>query len=532
MVPTKVMRTGALLFLLLIAPAHAQTVAATGGFDPHLVTNVYATALAFMAPRTLEPVAVSQLTIWGLHGLTALDPDLSAGLHDGQLRLTSRDRLLGTRPPPADNDINGWATAAAELAAAAVVASYPVRRAGTQGVVQSFFDELFNHLDPYSRYVPPIEAGEDRARRSGSAGAGVTLIAEGGAILVQRIVSDGPAAAAGIHARDAIVAVNGQSTRGVDVDTVAGWIAGPEDTRVAVTVRSREGRVRTVDVMRSMVPPDTVFAERLRDALLIRVTEFDRATATQMMRLLSGGLGGGLGGSGAIARPVGGIILDLRGNPGGLVREAVGVADELLQAGIIASAVGRDPDATRVWRSVDGELADDLPVVVMVDGRTASAAEILTAALADRGRAVVVGSATLGKGLVQTIAPLPDGGELFVTWSRVLAPRGWPLQGLGVLPQVCTSLGQNVVQSELDSLDQGTQPMAEAIARHRAARAPLPPAQAVAIRAACPAAVGSDADVAAARYLIQHPAAYATALLPPMRDYGGRENGGTSLGVR
>jgi carboxyl-terminal processing protease len=215
---------------------------------------------------------------------------------------------------------------------------------------------------------------------------------------------------------------------------------------------------------------------------------------------------------------VDGIILDLRGNPGGLVREALDVTDQLLPAGVIARAVGRDPDATRVWRSDAGQLADDLPIVVMVDGRTASAAEILSAALADRGRAVVVGSATLGKGLVQTIAPLPDGGELFVTWARVLAPLGWPLQGLGVLPQVCTSLGQNVWQSELDSLDQGSQPMAEAIARHRAARPSLPPAEAVAIRAACPAAEGSDADLIADRFLIQHPVAYVTALLPPIRD--------------
>ena len=91
-----------------------------------------------------------------------------------------------------------------------------------------------------------------------------------------------------------------------------------------------------------------------------------------------------------------------------------------------------------------------VPVVVAIDGRTASAAEILVAALTDRGRAVAVGSTTLGKGLVQTIAPLPDGGELFVTWSRVLAPRGWPIQGLGVLPQVCTSLGEAAVQRQLD----------------------------------------------------------------------------------
>jgi len=514
-------RLGTFLLLLLAAPAYGEQ-GAQAVFNAPLATSVYSTALAFMAPRTLDPVAVSQLTIWGLHGLTALDPDLAVELRDGVLRLSLPNHPLASTAAPKTEDPAAWAAAATLLSTAAWDASARLRRAGTIGVVTNFFDEIFNHLDPYSRYVPPNEAGEDRARRSGSAGAGITLVISGpaarnsggSAILVQRVVSDGPAAAAGIRAGDAVLAVNGQPTRGVDLATVAGWIAGPEDTRVAVTVRGREGRVRTLDVMRSTVPPDTVFAERLRDALLIRITEFDRETAARLQRTLSGALGG----AGATVHPVSGIILDLRGNPGGLVREAVGVADELLPAGAVASAVGRDLGATRIWRSDDAQLADDLPVVVMVDGRTASAAEILTAALADRGRAVVVGSATLGKGLVQTIAPLPDGGELFVTWSRVLAPRGWPLQGLGVLPQVCTSLGQNVLQSQLDSLDQGIQPMAEAIARHRAARPPLPPAQAVAMRAACPAAEGSDADVMAARFLIQHPVAYATALLPPLRD--------------
>ena len=109
---TQVIRVGAMLVLLLIAPAHAQTVAVPPGFDPHLITDVYATALAFMAPRTLEPVAVSQLTIWGLRGLAALDPDLTAGLRDGKLRVASRDRELAALAPPAEGDVNGWAAAA------------------------------------------------------------------------------------------------------------------------------------------------------------------------------------------------------------------------------------------------------------------------------------------------------------------------------------------------------------------------------------------------------------------------------------
>ena len=131
---------------------------------------------------------------------------------------------------------------------------------------------------------------------------------------------------------------------------------------------------------------------------------------------------------------------------------------------------------------------------------------------------MVVGSATLGKGLVQTVAPMPDGGELFVTWSRVLTPGGWPLQGLGVLPQVCTSLGEDQAMQSLQELDDGVTPMGRALAQHDAARAPVPAAQVVALRSACPAAEGRDLDLRVARWLIEHPVGYAAALLPPIRE--------------
>ena len=115
-------------------------------------------------------------------------------------------------------------------------------------------------------------------------------------------------------------------------------------------------------------------------------------------------------------------------------------------------------------------------------------------------------------------------GELFVTWSRVLAPRGWPIQGLGVLPQVCTSLGQGTLSWQLAALAQGQQPMAQALETHRAARAPLQPAQILAIRNNCPAAEGREADLTRHAQLIHDPAAYAAALLPPLQVH--RRGGG------
>ena len=504
------MRRYSLLLLLLFGiPAHGQPVAtAASSWDSKLAAQVYLTALTFIAPRTLEPVALAQLTIWGLRGLTALDPALSVESRDGQLILSSAGRVLARLPVPtaAEDRPAAWVDATIALSNAAWNASVAVRRAGTTGILRAYFDELFNHLDPYSRYVPPYDAGDDRARRTGLAGAGITLFRQGNAMLVKSVISDGPAGLAGLRTGDRILEVDDQKVASETVATVSEWIAGPEDTIVEVVYRSRDGRTHNIELMRAMVPPETVFSERLGEVLILRITSFSRRTDARLAAELQRGM--------SVPHPPVGLIIDLRGNRGGLLREAVAVADELLPAGLVATTAGRDPESSRVWRSNDGQMITNIPVVIVVDGRSASAAEILAAALADRGRAVVLGSITLGKGLVQAITPLPDGGELFLTWSRVLAPLGWPIQGLGVLPQVCTSLGQEVLNRQLANLTEGSQPMESAIARHRATRAPVPTAQVLAIRDGCPAAEGRDSDLQVARYLITHPAAYTAALLP------------------
>ena len=499
-------RLACLLFLLVILPAHAET-PPLALFDGRLAADVYDTALAFMAPRTLEPVPVPQLALWGLRGLTALDPELSVGISNGLLVLALRDRIIATLPLPTSDAAPVWSEVAAELAARARTASSPVRAAGTEGVVQSFFDELFNHLDPYSRYVGPGEAEDDRDKRGDRAGAGLVVAKQGDVVVVTDAVADGAGARAGIRPGDRIIAVDGQPSRGKDAATVLDWMAGLEGTPVTIVWRGRDGRVRRADLERSATPPETVFAERAGELLLLRVTGFSRRTGGRLLAEIERNL--------ESRKPVQGLVLDLRGNRGGLLRQAVATADVLLPPGIVATTAGRDPEAAHVWRSTGDERTGALPVVVVVDGRTASAAEILAAALADRGRAVVVGSSTLGKGLVQTIAPLPDGGELFVTWSRVLAPLGWPIQGLGVLPQVCTSLGEQELARELRSLDAGEAPMAKALDRHNQARAPIPLAEILAIRSACPASEGRDSDLGSARFLLGNPGAYATALLPP-----------------
>jgi len=506
------------LFFLITGSAMAEPMGGEG--LPHfLLADVFGTALAFMAPRTLEATPVSDLTVWGLHGITAIDPSLTtaqvqtgnqpqpAGAEPNSISLTGPQGTILILPAPAPDDAAGWGATAAVLAEAAASVSPAVQQAGTTGVIQSFFEELFNHLDPYSRYVTPAGATTDRARRRGVGGVGLTMAETNYALTVADIAPGSPADLAGVQIGDLVESVDGHSTRGRSADEVNQWLAGDVGSSAEIVLRHPRGQFDTIDLDRVLVPPDTVNLERDGDLAVISITGIAEDTGARLQAAVDA----------AAAIPgVQGLVLDLRDNRGGLLRQAVQVADVFLNSGTIVSTRGRAPDANHDFIAVPGDRSNSLRAVVLVDGRTASAAEILAAALADNRRAVVVGSATLGKGLVQTILPLPDGGELFVTWSRVIAPRGWPLQGLGVLPQVCTSNGDQALDQQLSALSDGIQPMADALARSRAARAPLPSVQLLELRAPCPAAEASDADLSAAHWLIDHATAYQTALLPPV----------------
>ncbi len=490
--------------MLLATGAHALATP-NAGFDTPLAARVFAAALAFAAPRTLDPATAQQLSLWGLHGITALDPALNADLHGQHLQLSADTRVLFDRLAPGPEDAANWGSAAADLEAVAYAQSAALRAAGTQGLIQGFFDEMFNHLDPYSRYEPPEPAEAERTKLSVDAGAGLGIVVRDHAVVVGDLVPDGPGQQAGVRVGDRIMAINGRRVTGRGLDHARQRLTGPEGTEVSLRLRGLDGLVRNVTLALADIPPETVFSERDGTLLVIRITSFTSNTAERLSEAIEAGL--------AASPPPSAIVVDLRGNRGGLLRQAVTSVALLADHGIIASTAGRAPEATHDWRIDGGDLTHGLPVVVLVDGRSASAAEIMAAALADLGRGVVVGSATLGKGLVQTLTRLPDGGELYVTWSRVLAPRGWPIQSLGVIPQVCTSGGALPATKAMHDLLDSKQDMQGALTASRAARAPLPVARALDIRSACPAAEGADFDLQAAHFLADHAVAYRTALL-------------------
>ena len=497
----------------LTGPVHAQGVgrepAVEAMFDAELLGKVQAEAIAFMLPRALEAVSAEQLAMWGLSGLTTLDPALTTTVGDGRVRLLARGRVLleaaAPMKSPAGNSPAAWGAVVTRLAVAGYAASPALRQAGQAGVTKALFDGTLAHLDPYSRYIPPMEALSDRDRRVGHAAIGVTLAPRGRSAVVRDVIIGSPGALAGIVPGDVIEWVDGRTALGRDPATIEAMLSGPEGTELRMGWLGRDGRSHGATLTRIMTPPETVFPRRTGDIVVLQITGFSQTTAQHVAQVVRENV--------RAARPAAGIILDLRGNRGGLLRTAVATADAFLEAGIVVRSAGRAPEANRVWLSANGEEARGLRLVVLVDGGTASAAEVLAAALADRGRAVVIGSSTFGKGVVQTIEALPDGGELFLTWSRLLAPLGWPIQSLGVLPQVCTSLGEESVRRQFAALAAGQNEMRTALQAHRAARAPVTPDQIVAIRERCPAADSRSTDLTVAQALIASPASHAAALL-------------------
>jgi carboxyl-terminal processing protease len=506
-----------ILVLCIILPAgfwpRAAAAQAATAFDTASAASVWGAALSYIAPRALQKLSVPQMTIWGLNGLTALDPDLTVALQDNQIRLYGPDQLLIAVPAPSAQNAAGWGEAAAAVASAAYAASPALRQAGTQGVIESFFDELFNHFDPYSRYEPPIQAAQDQLMITGIAGAGFSVRRQGDKVVIDSVAADGPAAEAGLQPGTQVLAIDGRAASPYQIENLNDNLNGILGSAVVIRIVAPDdptGLPTDIPLTRAFVPPQTVFPENFspqQKFLALKISLFNKGTSDQFSAALVAGLGA--------APPPDGLVIDLRGNRGGVLRQAVLVADSLLPAGMIAQAAGRDPDAAQKFLAEGSDLTGGLPMVVLVDGQTASAAEILAAALADDRRAVVVGSSTLGKGLVQTVTALPDGGELFITWSRVLAPRGWPLQTLGVVPQICTSLGELALDSQLAALAQGRNLLKPVLAAARAARASMNIGDILSIRDKCPAAIGGDLDITAANALLASPAAYRAALLAP-----------------
>jgi len=283
-------------------------------------------------------------------------------------------------------------------------------------------------LDPYSSYLDAEEYADLRVSTAGTyAGIGIEVSTADRALRVVRPFRDSPAAAAGIRSGDMIAAIDGMPVD--DLDAAMTRMRGPSGSKVVLAVM-RPGSALPLEftVERAQVDVHSVALVRLDgDFVYARITTFSDTTASDFAAGLA-----------RLRRDMGskprGLVIDLRNNPGGVLESAVEVADQLLEEGVIVTANGRTPAARFSMNATPGELLTGVPVVLLVNGTTASAAEILAGALQDHHRAVLLGQRTYGKGSVQTVMPLSSGRAIKLTTSRYFTPSGRSIQGRGIDP--------------------------------------------------------------------------------------------------
>ena len=311
-----------------------------------------------------------------------------------------------------------------------LVQDHYVEEVDTKTLVEGAINGMLSALDPHSSYLPPDDFKELQTETSGSfSGIGIEVTIRDDMLTVVSPIEGTPAARAGIQAGDAIVAIDGESTSDMTLMEAVKRLRGPKGTTVTVTIYRQgwqEGKKITVE--RDVIPLVSVKSSIIEPGYaLVRITNFQAHTADDLLQALT---------ELTAENDIEGVILDLRNNPGGLFEQAIEVADIFLKEGIIVSTRGRTEAETTVYRAHASDTTYTMPMVVLVNAGSASAAEIVAGALKDHRRALILGTQTFGKGSGQTIIPMPGGAGLRLTTARYYTPNGTSIQATGITPDI------------------------------------------------------------------------------------------------
>ena len=300
-------------------------------------------------------------------------------------------------------------------------------------LIEAAIDGMLTSLDPHSSYLSPEDAADMRETTRGEfGGLGIEVTQEEGFVKVVSPIDGTPAAEAGIEAGDFITGVDGENLFGLTLDEAVELMRGPVGSEIIITV-AREGVDQPFDVsiIRDTIKLTAVRSRVEGETVVLRVVTFSDQTYPSLEEQLAEQVAeaGGI-------ENVNGFVIDLRNNPGGLLNQAIAVSDAFLDAGEITSTRGRNPNDGQRWNAREGDLAEGLPIVVLINGGSASASEIVAGALQDHRRAIVIGTNSFGKGSVQTVMPLRGDSAMRLTTARYYTPSGRSIQALGISPDI------------------------------------------------------------------------------------------------
>ena len=315
-----------------------------------------------------------------------------------------------------------------------LVEKYNVDPVTIEELMDKALSGMLTNLDAHSSFLNAKHFESMKIQTDGEfGGLGITVGIKDGALTVIAPIEGTPADKAGLKSSDIILKINDQSTLSMTIDEAVSIMRGKKGTPINLTiVRKSEPKPLSIDIIRDTIKIQSVYAKNIGDNILyLRVTSFDKKVVEGVEKELSKAVNKGKG-----------VVLDLRNNPGGLLDQAVGLVDLFVSEGVIVSQKGRDKSEDKVYNASTGGTFSDLSLVVLVNEGSASASEIVSGALQDHKRAVIVGQNTFGKGSVQVILPITETEAVKLTIARYYLPSGRTIQAIGVKPDVEVQLGE------------------------------------------------------------------------------------------
>jgi carboxyl-terminal processing protease len=318
-----------------------------------------------------------------------------------------------------------------------------------QKLIESAINGMLTSLDPHSSYLSPKDFQDMQVQTKGEfGGLGIEVTMEEGLIRVVSPIDDTPAARAGVLPGDIITHLDGEPVLGLTLAEAVDKMRGPANTEIKLTIRRANKEPFDLIVKRDVIRVDSVRSRALDDVAYVRITSFTEQTDQGLKKAfdkLKSEMGSGLKG----------LVLDLRNNPGGLLDQAISISDAFLDKGEIVSTRGRHSDDVQRTNARPGDIAEGLPMVILINGGSASASEIVAGALQDHRRGILLGTRSFGKGSVQTIIPLPGRGAMRLTTARYYTPSGRSIQAKGIEPDI------TVEPARVEKLAQGELPHEE-----------------------------------------------------------------------
>lgn len=311
-------------------------------------------------------------------------------------------------------------------------------------LIEAAINGMLTSLDPHSSYLNEESFQDMQVQTRGAfGGLGIEVTMENGVVKVVSPIDDTPAFRAGLQAGDLITHLDGEPVMGLTLNDAVDKMRGAVGSDLTLTILRGEQEPFDVTLTRDVIRVELIRSEVIEDVGYIRITSFTEQTMSgleEAMTTIDAETGDALLG----------YVVDLRNNPGGLLDQAVAVSDAFLEQGeIVSTRSEQHPDRGQRWNATEGDLADGLPVIVLINGGSASASEIVAGALQDHHRAVIMGTQSFGKGSVQTIMPLPGNGAMRLTTARYFTPSGRSIQAMGIEPDII------VEQARLEEIQAG-----------------------------------------------------------------------------